>query len=45
MVDEIKMMLPIFDASDYSTWKKRITTVLKFKKCVLVIRERERAGG
>ena len=42
MADDFKMMLPIFDGADYSTWKKRITMFLKMKKCELVIqRERE----
>lgn len=31
MTDEIK--IPVFDGKDYSTWKKRILTFLKLKKC------------
>ncbi|XP_029176642.1 uncharacterized protein LOC114944774 [Nylanderia fulva] len=31
MNDEIK--IPVFDRKDYSTWKKRILTFLKMKKC------------
>ena len=37
MADDFKMTLPIFDGKDYSTWKKRITVLLKMKKCEEVI--------
>ena len=43
MADEFKMTLPIFDEADYSTWKERITTFLRMKKCETVI-QRERAN-
>lgn len=33
MADEVKITLPIFDGKDYSTWKKRLLTLLKLKKC------------
>ena len=42
MVDEFKMMLPVFNRNDYGTWKKRVTTFLKMKKCKKVIQQ-ERA--
>ena len=32
LADCFKMTLPIFDGNDYSTWKKRITVLLKMKK-------------
>ena len=44
MADELKMTLPIFDGKDYGTWKKRITVLLKLKKCEEVI-PRLRAKG
>ena len=36
MADEIK--IPVFDGKDYSTWKKRLLTFLKFKKCDEVVK-------
>jgi len=41
-IDEV--MIPIFNGSDYSNWKKRIQKFLLFKKCKIVI-DRERQDG
>lgn len=35
MADEIR--IPVFDGKDYECWKKRITMILKMKKCVQVV--------
>lgn len=42
MSDEIK--IPVFDGKEYSTWKKRLLTFLKLKKCDDACK-RERAAG
>lgn len=39
--DEIK--IPVFDGKDYSTWKKRIFTFLKMKKCINVCKREKTA--
>lgn len=40
MVDEIKIQIPVFDGKDYECWRKRITMILKMKKCEKVITRR-----